>query len=670
MKKTIVRKIAILFIINIFLSYICNVFCYAATNETNYQGFKIVKRYNSPTEPEYWITGISVWKTTEIKVPGIADDNIEIKAIYDNTKSTGVFQGNPWLETVDLSESNIDFIGPYCFYNCKSLTNYINSPKLDEISTNAFQNANLNSLTLNEGLEKIQVSAFEDAFSDENDIYIVDIPETVTSIGENAFKVTNKNYRVVLVGTKGSIVEEYCETDSKCTFLERGNDIPTVEELIQEEIRKEKSKLFINTDFTYGNYNNTDKANIIRNFRLSTLSTNISMQEKYNDIIQVDDGFIVVGDSYLYKYDSEYVKETYGNQIKGNQDAVIVKYDYNLSMKWFQSFGGSLNDQFHKIYKTKDGSYLLFGMTCSNDKDLLNINYNTSNYCDVVVKYDENFKIIETKMQTHEEAYEEYKDLILEEEKGNVSNGKIELDTISDGKLGVGQGINGDEMNAVIRKYDNEGYLEWEKLFDKDTNHTNDKLVKVVEVDDGYVFVGSSNKTVKNSQNVEVFQQDAIIVKYNKPYDRIIINGLLQFDMNVDEQKSVDVFYVPWEDVTIGDMQWTSENEEVATVDYKGNIYAKGEGSTKITLNIRGKTQQMIVNVTDPSLVHIENIGDINGDDKVNIKDWNMVYNHINETSTLSDEEFERGDVNKDEKVNIKDWNRMYDHITEVNPLW
>ena len=63
-------------------------------------------------------------------------------------------------------------------------------------------------------------------------------------------------------------------------------------------------------------------------------------------------------------------------------------------------------------------------------------------------------------------------------------------------------------------------------------------------------------------------------------------------------------------------------------------------------------------------------VGDVNGDGKLNIKDWNKVYNYINETSKLTDEEFERGDVNEDGKVNIKDWNRMYDHITEVKPLW
>ena len=42
---------------------------------------------------------------------------------------------------------------------------------------------------------------------------------------------------------------------------------------------------------------------------------------------------------------------------------------------------------------------------------------------------------------------------------------------------------------------------------------------------------------------------------------------------------------------------------------------------------------------------------------------------YINETITLSTEELQRADVNGDGKVNIKDWNGLYDHITEVNPI-
>ena len=63
-------------------------------------------------------------------------------------------------------------------------------------------------------------------------------------------------------------------------------------------------------------------------------------------------------------------------------------------------------------------------------------------------------------------------------------------------------------------------------------------------------------------------------------------------------------------------------------------------------------------------------IGDVNCDGKVNMKDWNRLYDHVNEASVLTDYALLCGDVNGDGKVNMKDWNRLYDHVNEVSPLW
>ena len=63
-------------------------------------------------------------------------------------------------------------------------------------------------------------------------------------------------------------------------------------------------------------------------------------------------------------------------------------------------------------------------------------------------------------------------------------------------------------------------------------------------------------------------------------------------------------------------------------------------------------------------------IGDINADGKVNNKDWNILYNHINETNKLTGYSLQCADVNNDDKINIKDWNRLYEHINEVKPLY
>ena len=717
MKYKILKKIIVMIVISLIIPYIFSISSYAATKYTYYQGLKLTKMYMP--EEEYWVVGISDWKTKEIKMPDKADDNKLITGIYDTSSSRGVFQGNIWLEKIDLSDSNIKVIGSYCFNNCTNFKNYINSSKLEEICGYAFKNANLESLTLNDGLDKIRISAFEDAFSDEKNIYVVDIPDTVTTIGENAFKVENKNYRVVLVGKKDSVAEEYCKTDSKCTFIERGEHIPTEEELIQEEIRKEKSKLFENPKFTYKDYNNTDDANKTYIFGSPATTLSFSNLESYDDIIEVEDGFIVIGSSYIDKYKfssntSKYFQDTFLSKAKGNQDGIIVKYNYNIGMEWFQTFGGGLNDQLHTIYRTKDGGYVLLGRTCSVNGDLQGVNEDGSSYHDIIIKYNSNFKIENVKLRTDKNSFEGYENEIIKDEK--IKSGTLRLNTISDGKEGVFHGINGYEMNSIIRKYDQNGYLEWTKTFDRNTNNTDDELVKAIEVEDGYVFVGNSRQKKKNEYNEEIEVEDAIIVKYNKPYDKIIINGMLLYEMNVGEQRTADLYYVPWEDVTIGELQWTSQNEQVATVDYKGNVTAISEGTTQIDLNVRGKTEKIIIKVKDPSIKHIENIAlnqteidlkmrensiliaTINSEDTIDSKELVWTSNNPdvvtvdengkiiaqkNGTATITVETVNgkkatckvnvkslQGDVNGDGKVNGKDWIRLYEHINETNPLW
>ena len=63
-------------------------------------------------------------------------------------------------------------------------------------------------------------------------------------------------------------------------------------------------------------------------------------------------------------------------------------------------------------------------------------------------------------------------------------------------------------------------------------------------------------------------------------------------------------------------------------------------------------------------------IGDVTGDGKVNTRDLNRVYAHVNGTNPLTGYEFDCGDVTGDGKINTRDLNRLYAHISETNPLW
>ena len=72
--------------------------------------------------------------------------------------------------------------------------------------------------------------------------------------------------------------------------------------------------------------------------------------------------------------------------------------------------------------------------------------------------------------------------------------------------------------------------------------------------------------------------------------------------------------------------------------------------------------------VTQNVKIHL--LGDINGDGKVNMKDWGAVYAHVNETKLLTGYELKCAEVTGDGKVTMKDWNRIYAHVNETNPLW
>lgn len=109
--------------------------------------------------------------------------------------------------------------------------------------------------------------------------------------------------------------------------------------------------------------------------------------------------------------------------------------------------------------------------------------------------------------------------------------------------------------------------------------------------------------------------------------------------------------------------EWRSTNSSVAKVE-NGKITVLNYGKTNIIVTLsNGLKAECELNVS-----YLK--GDLNGDGKINGKDWNMMYEHINETKLLTEEEFERADINEDGKVNGKDWNRLYEHINETNPLF
>ena len=126
--------------------------------------------------------------------------------------------------------------------------------------------------------------------------------------------------------------------------------------------------------------------------------------------------------------------------------------------------------------------------------------------------------------------------------------------------------------------------------------------------------------------------------------------------------------------VTVTLLDGTTEIDKVTITD--GTYTFASVLSGTYTLQV-GKenhvTRTYDITVSDEPMtqdVKICLVGDVTGDGKVNTRDLNRVYAHVNGTNPLAGYEFDGGDVTGDGKINTRDLNRLYAHISETNLLW
>ncbi len=115
----------------------------------------------------------------------------------------------------------------------------------------------------------------------------------------------------------------------------------------------------------------------------------------------------------------------------------------------------------------------------------------------------------------------------------------------------------------------------------------------------------------------------------------------------------------------MGTVKWSTSNNNVVTVSDTGEITPVNVGTAKVYLTINNSQAVCDVTVLEKYLK-----GDVNGDGKITIGDWTMLYKYINGTKELTDDERLRADVNEDGKITIGDWTRLYKHINNTNPLF
>lgn len=231
-------------------------------------------------------------------------------------------------------------------------------------------------------------------------------------------------------------------------------------------------------------------------------------QDYFSSVLAVSDGFVVVGHANGNSFGNGDWENLTG---KGNDDAIIIKYDFSGNVLWKNNFGGNDRDYFNSVTVVPDGLVVVgysysgsfengdwIGVTAHGDADA------------TIVKYDNNGNIV-WKKNCGGSGGEQYYCVTT------VSDGIV---AVAD-SWGVGSGdwsdfIGRGGTDAIVVKYNFDGTIKWKKIFG---GNDNDYFKSVTAVSDGIIAVGHSGGGSFENGDWEGFvghgSDDAIIVKYN-----------------------------------------------------------------------------------------------------------------------------------------------------------
>jgi len=220
-----------------------------------------------------------------------------------------------------------------------------------------------------------------------------------------------------------------------------------------------------------------------------------SLGDYFNQVIGVLDGFVVVGGSLSTDGDLT------GLINRGQYDAILVKYDLNGNIVWKKNFGGTLNDSYQSIINIVDG-YVAVGYSSSGNGDLLGLNRGSEDA--IIVKYDLNGNVVWKK--NYGGSNVDYFLKAIPDASGYIAVG-YSLSTDNDLTS-----LNKGGYDGIIVKYDLNGNVIWKKNYG---GSNNDYFLGVTSTTDGYVLSGHSESTNGDLTGLNKGSLDAIIVKYD-----------------------------------------------------------------------------------------------------------------------------------------------------------
>ena len=211
---------------------------------------------------------------------------------------------------------------------------------------------------------------------------------------------------------------------------------------------------------------------------------------------------------------------------KGGKDAIIVKYDSDGRIEWYDNFGGDNDDIAQEIVKIGSDNYVLIGNTESSS---LSINsYNLLNHGErdgFIVKYSDIGNVLSADIFG-----------------GNYSESINTIASTKDGGYIIGGNFKGTITvgNHTLRNYDNSSYyedgflvkydinnnVEWTKSFGSSTF---DKIISVIETDDGGFLAGGyfqGNISIGGHYLSCKGSYDGVLIKYSDKGEPIWALGI------------------------------------------------------------------------------------------------------------------------------------------------
>lgn len=276
--------------------------------------------------------------------------------------------------------------------------------------------------------------------------------------------------------------------------------------LVYVKIRNEKNSVYINSvsggktitdgyvtvgksDFKYSRQNKYEKTGVIKavitkydskNKLIFESKLDSEFNSSFNDVIEINDGFIAVGEIQMTKQQQE----------DNTSEAIIVKYDKQGELVWRKNFKVLDVNKFVKVIEDSDNNYVVVGQSIYQP----NVIGNHATGGAIIVKYDSKGELL-TKANYDGPKTGIYNDLIFTKT-GYIVVGKIKSTT------------------GVVAKYDKNLKLVWRKLYGN-TDSLGLRAIKAID-DKNYVVVGSKASSIKDSKN-----QTAVILKYNDKGEKL-----------------------------------------------------------------------------------------------------------------------------------------------------